>query len=142
MPERAAHEIEILHRDDHRQAVERAARGDQRILLAGLGAGLLQPVGVALVVAERSGSAGTSGAGSASMDAVIEQRGETLLGADAHMMAALRADVLRRDQIAVEDHLAAAGAFAPEIVRRVAGCAPDQALDPRADEIGDPVHGV
>ena len=52
------------------------------------------------------------------MRAVVEQRGETLLGADAHMMAALRADVLRRHQIAVENHLAAAGAFAPEIVGR------------------------
>jgi hypothetical protein len=34
------------------------------------------------------------------------------------MMAALRTDILRRDQIAVENHLAAAIAFAPKIVGR------------------------
>src|SRR5437764_12993584 len=55
-------------------------------------------------------------------------------------MAALRADILRRNQIAVENHLAAAIALAPKIVGR-RGLRPHQAFDPWTDEIGDPVHG-
>ena len=55
-------------------------------------------------------------------------------------MAALRADVLSREEIAVENHLAAAIAFAPKIVGR-RGLGPHQAFDPWTDEIGDPVHG-
>src|SRR5262245_18610335 len=54
------------------------------------------------------------------------------------MMAALRTDTVRRDEIAVEDHLAAARALAPERVRR--GRAAHQALDPRTDEVRDPIH--
>src|SRR5262249_22074337 len=69
----------------------------------------------------------------------VEQRGETLLRTDAHVMAALRADVLRRDQVAMEDHLAAGRAFAPEILRRLR-LVGHQAFDPGADEIGNPVH--
>ena len=50
--ERAAHEIEILHRDHHRQAVELAVAELDRVGGAGLGARVLEAVGVAALVAE------------------------------------------------------------------------------------------
>ena len=50
--ERAAHEIEILHADGHRQAVEAADAELDRVLQAGLGARVLQAVGIAALVAE------------------------------------------------------------------------------------------
>ena len=50
--ERAAHEIEILHADRHRQAVELAEAELDRVVEAGLGARVFQPVGVAALVAE------------------------------------------------------------------------------------------
>ena len=139
-PERAAHEVEALHRDDDGQPVQRPARGDQRIALPGLGAVFLQPVAIALVVAEAQRVLRHLRRGQALMRALVEQRRKPLLRADAHMVAALRTDVLRGHEIAVEHHLAAAGAFAPQIVLG-RGLGAHQALDPWADEIGYPVHG-
>ena len=50
--ERAAHEVEILHRDDDGNAVELAEAELDRILQAGLGARILEAVDVAALVAE------------------------------------------------------------------------------------------
>ena len=50
--ERAAHEAEILHGDGHRQLVDAAVADLEGVLLAGLGAGVLEAVGIALLVAE------------------------------------------------------------------------------------------
>ena len=50
--ERAAHEIEILHADGHHLAFEPADAELHRVLQAGLGARVLQAVGVAALVAE------------------------------------------------------------------------------------------
>src|SRR5438552_10016467 len=58
------------------------------------------------------------------------------------MKAALRANTLSQRKIAVEDHLAARRTLLPEVF----GCFGARActhhtLDPRANEIGNPVHG-
>ena len=50
--ERAAHEIEILHRDHDRQPIELAVAELDRVVGAGLAACVLEPVGVAALVAE------------------------------------------------------------------------------------------
>ena len=50
--ERAAHEVEILHADRHRHAVELAEADLDRVVEAGLGARVLEAVGVAALVAE------------------------------------------------------------------------------------------
>ena len=140
--ERAAEEIERLHRDHHRHAVQRAARGGQRFLTRRLGARRFEFVGIFLLAAELERIGGDRRRRQFLELAGVEDGGEALRRADAHMEAALRADVLRRHEIAVEDHLAAARAFLPEIFRRVALAATaHQALDARTDEIGDPVHG-
>ena len=106
--ERAAQEIERLHRDHHRQAVDacRARRysASWRPVLAR--ASFSRRCSV-FSSRKRSGSAGTSGGDQFLEGAGIEDRGEALRRADAHVMAALRADELRRHQVAVEDHLAA-----------------------------------
>ncbi len=68
--------------------------------------------------------------------------GETILGADAHVITALRADILRGLEIAMEDHVPAGRAFLPEIFGRLGAAACHEALDARPDEIGDPIHGV
>jgi hypothetical protein len=47
------------------------------------------------------------------MDAIIEQRSEPLIGADPHMVSALRANILRGGQVAMKDHFPAGGAFVP-----------------------------
>ena len=44
MPERAAHEAEILHRDGHRDVFDPAEPDLEGVLLAGLGAGILEAV--------------------------------------------------------------------------------------------------
>ena len=55
------------------------------------------------------------------------------------MMAAAAADVEIGLELAMEQHLPAARAFVPEIVRHLA--LGDDGADLRQDEIGEPVHG-
>ena len=50
--ERAAHEVEILHRGDDRHVLDGAGADLHGVVGAGLGAGVAQPVGVAPLVAE------------------------------------------------------------------------------------------
>ncbi len=102
----------------------------------------LQPVGVALDVAELQGIDGILRKLGTLILAVVEQQLQPPLPADAEMVAAIRmrADAQVRLQLAVEDHLLALRAFLPEIVghARLAR----ERLQLGADEVGEPVHGV
>ena len=113
---------------------------DKGIGLRRLAAVFLQPVGIALVVPEMQRILGHLGSGDQLVSPLVEQGGKALLRTHAHMMAALRADAVGGDQIAVEDHLAAAGAFAPQIVRGRCRGAAHQPFNPWTDEIGNPIH--
>ena len=79
--ERSALEREIVHRDDDGQRLELAGGDDDRIQRAGLGAMLLQAVGVALDVAELQRIGGRLGNRQFLELAAVEQRGEPRLGA-------------------------------------------------------------
>ena len=72
--------------------------------------------------------------------AVVEQRCEPVLGPDAHVMAAVRADPQVGLEVAMEDHLLAGG----HLSQRFSGtsaCA-DERADLGPDVIGQPVHAA
>src|SRR5262249_27900023 len=105
--------------------------------LARLSLALAQPVGITFAIAEFERIDDRPRPVDA-LIAGIEQQVEALLGAEPHMVAAMRADMQMRRELAMEDHRAAARAFDPEIVRHLA-----LARHQRADlgpEIAEPVH--
>src|SRR3546814_4740032 len=70
--------------------------------------------------------------------AIVEQHGQALLGRDPEVVAAMRADMQVRFEIAVENHLPAVRAFVPEVVRYVLLL--HQRTDLGPHEVGQPVH--
>src|SRR4030095_3077498 len=66
-------------------------------------------------------------------------RARALLHLDAHVKAALRANAQIGFEVAMENHLPAAGALVPQILGNV-GLA-HQSADLGSDEIGQPAHG-
>ena len=84
--ERAAHEIEILHGGHDRQAVEPAEAELDRIVQAGLGAGVLEAVGIAALVAELQRVDRHFGHADVEPGLAVEQRLEPRHGAHAHMV--------------------------------------------------------
>jgi hypothetical protein len=134
-PHRAAHEGEILDAEHQSVPLDRAAGIDQRVGLAGPGPRRLQPVGIALGIAElervllhlRRRQDRVAG---------IEQHLEALRRPDPPMMLAARADEEILLIFLGEDHRLAFGAFVPEIVRRLAL---RQERD-RIANLGQPAH--
>ena len=61
--ERAAQKFEILHRDRHLRALQGADGEPDGVIGSGFGAIILEPVGIALDVAEFQRVGGTSGGG-------------------------------------------------------------------------------
>ena len=127
--QRAAHEVEVLHGGDHRHAVDacRRRRGSRPPPV--LVARVLQPVGVALLVAElqridRRPSANVD----VSQAAVVEEVLRSARRAASACDGRIRADVLVGLEIAVEDHLAASRALDPEILRHRRGAAEHQLI--------------
>jgi hypothetical protein len=90
------------------------------VLRAGLGAGFLDAVGIALGIAELQRILAHRRGGDQGVDAAVEQLVEARLRADAAMMLALRADRQVRLIFLGEHHLLAGRAFVPQIVRRIA----------------------
>ena len=136
---RSAHERELESGDDRRHAADPPVRDDDRVA-AGAERRLpfLQPVGVAFAVAESQRIDDRPRQFDPGKAAVVEQHLEAPLGADAQMMAAIAADVKIGFELAIKQHLLAARAFVPEIVRhRLPG---DDRPDLRQDEIGQPAH--
>ena len=139
--ERAAHEREILHRDDDRESIERALAGNDRILGIGLLLGFLEPVGIAPLVAEFERIEGCCRKLDRRIGALIEHRSEPDIWRHAHVIAGARDDELIGFEIAIEHHLSGFGAFDPHVLRRLALDA-ENVADLGANEILDPVHGA
>ena len=136
--ERAAHEIEILHADGHHQAFEAADAELHRVLQSGLGARVLQAVGIAALVAELERIERHFRHGDVFELAAIEHGLQPHRRADAHVIVGTRNDELVGLDVLVEDELAGLRTFDPEIFRRLAA---QEAANLRPDDVGDPVHG-
>ena len=138
--ERAAHEIEILHADHDRQAVELAEAELDRVVHAGLGARVLEAVGVAPLVAEFQRIDRHLGDGDVEPGLAVEHRLQPRRRAHAHVVFGAGNDELVRLDVLVEDELPGLGALDPEILRHLA--ASEEVADLRPDDVGDPVHRV
>src|SRR5260221_2741232 len=105
---------------------------------AGFGVALLQPVDIALAVAELERIDHRLGQLDAVERAVVEQHGEAALRVQPHVEAAGMADEEIGLELAVKQHLAAARAFVPEIVRHL--LLGDDGTDLGQDEVRQPAH--
>src|SRR5581483_6016041 len=135
--ERAAHEVEVLHRDHHRQAVELAEAELDRVIEPGLAARVLDAVGIAPLVAELERVDLHLGHADVEPGAAVEHRLEPRRRAHAHVVVGRRDDELIGFDVLVEHELAGLRTFDPEIFRRLP---PQQAADFGPDDVGDPVH--
>src|SRR5262249_31372556 len=136
--ERAAHEVEILHADHHRLPFELAEAELDGIVGAGLGARILEAVGVTHLVTEPERIERRRGDRDIEPGLVIEHRLEPQHRPHAHMVVGAGDDELVGLDVLVEDELAGLRTFDPEIFRRVA--AREVIADFRPDDVGDPVH--
>ena len=137
--ERAGHEIEILHRDGDRVAESLPVATSHRVVHAGLGAALLEAVGVALLVAEFQRIVRHRGQRHGVVLAAVEEVGQPVGGLDLHVVAGIRHHPLVGLEIAVEHHLARLGALHPEVLRRRLLLV-EEGADFRTDDVVDPVH--
>ena len=137
--ERAAHEIEILHADHDRQPVELAEAELDGVVGAGLGARVLEAVGVAALVAELERIERHLRDRDIEPGLVVEHRLEARRRAHAHVVVGAGDDELVGLDVLVEHELAGLRALDPEIFRRLA--AREEVADFRPDDVGDPVHG-
>ena len=99
----------------------------------------LQPVGVSLAIAEFERVDDGFWQLDPRKGAIVEHDLQPQRCADAQMMTAIAADVKVGIELALKQHLLAARAFVPEIVRhRLPG---DDRPDLRQHDIGQPAHG-
>ena len=137
--ERAAHEVEILHPDDDRQAIELAEAELDGIVHAGLGAGILQPVRVAPLVAELERVDRHVGHADIEPDLAVEHGLQARGRAHAHVIVRRGDDELVRLDVLVEHKLPGLRALDPHVLRRLAL---EQRANLRPDHAGKPVHGT
>ena len=136
--ERAAHEVEILHGDHHRQAVEPAIAELDGVVGAGLAARILETVGVAALVAELQRIELHLGNRDVEPGLAVEHRLETRHRAHAHVIVGAGDDEAVGLDVLVEHELPGLRTFDPEIFRRLPPV--EEAADLRPDDVGDPVH--
>src|SRR5437879_3761409 len=112
---RAAHELEVHHREHDGDARERRVSGDDRVAAPGLRLRGRDPLGIRLAVdeAERIGR-GEIGVGLPER-ARVRQDLDALLCPELEVVPALRAHVEVPRELLVEQHLAAARALRPEV---------------------------
>ena len=122
--ERAAHEIEILHRDDDAGAFELAVADLDGVVQAGLGARILEAVGIFALVAEFQRIGGDLGQRDVVPGLVVEHRFQPRHRAHAHVVVRAGNDELVGLDVLVEHELPGLRALDPEILRRLAaaGC--------------------
>ena len=137
--ERAAHEVEILHADRHRHAFELAEADLDRVGEAGLGARVLETVGVAALVAELERIDRDRRHRDVEPGLAVEDRLQPRHRAHAHVVVRARDDELVGLDVLVEHELAGLRTLDPEIFRRLAPV--EEAANLRPDDVGDPVHG-
>ena len=95
-------------------------RVEDGVVQPGLGAGVLQPVGVALLVAELQRIDGDLRVVEQLVLAVVEEELQPLLGRDPHVVAGDGMTNWLLLEIPVEDHLAGLGTLDPEVFRHLA----------------------
>ena len=135
--ERAAHEIEILHRDDDRQAVELAEADFHRVVQAGLGAGVLQAIGIAALVAEFQRIERHLRQLHVEPGLAVEHGLEAGRRAHAHVVVRAGDHPLVRLDVLVEDELAGLRTLDPEILRHIPAL---QEVSKLRRDFGNPVH--
>ena len=135
--ERAAHEVEILDADDDRQALEPAEAELDRVVQPGLGAGVLEPVGVAALVAELQRIGRDFRHADVDPGLAVEHRFQARGRAHAHVIVRGRNDEVVRLDILVEDKLAGVGTLDPQVFLHLAL---EQRADLWPDDVGEPVH--
>ena len=119
-PERSALEREVLDSDGDVLPLKLAGCDRDGVRRTGLRAIFLQTVRVAFDVAKFQWIGRCFGGGEFLVDAVVQKRGETGLGADRHVIAGTRHNHEIGLKILVEDQFAALGALDPKIFGRVA----------------------
>ena len=107
-------------------------------MLACFCAAFLQSVGIFFGVPELERIHGDFGQGDTVIDAVVEQLGEAFGRGQAEMVVAWWTDPMIGQQIPMEHHLAATGAFLPQVFRRFPFA--DERAEFRPDEIREPIH--
>ena len=137
--ERAAHEIEILNRQHHAKTVEPAVAELYRVVHSGFVARVLEPIGVAALVAKAQRVGRHFRNGNVEPGLVVEHRLQTHGRAHAHVIVGARDDKLVGFDVLVEHKLAGLRTFDPEIFRHLA---PQHPADFRTYDVGDPVHVV
>ena len=138
--ERAAHEVEVLHADRHRRAFELAEADLDRVGEAGLGARVLQAIGVAALVAELQRIDRAGRHRDVEPGLAVEDRLQPRHRAHAHVVVRARDDELVRLDVLEEHELAGLRTFDPEILRQLAPV--EEVANLRPDDVGDPVHGA
>src|SRR5262249_38496038 len=136
--ERTAHEVEILHGDDHRDAIELAEPEPDRVLQARFGAGVPQSVGIAPLIPESQRVSRYFGYRNVDPSFAVEHRFEARRRTHAHVIVGHRDDKLVRLDILVEHELPGIRALDPQIFRHIAAI--EKAADLRSDDVGYPVH--
>ncbi len=137
--ERAAHEIEILHRDDGGKAIELAVAELYRIVEPGFAARVFQTIDVTALVAELERIDRHFRHGDIEPGLVVEHRFEPGSRAHAHVIIGNRNDELVGLHVLVEHELASLRTLDPEIFRHLAL---EDAADFRPYHVGDPVHRI
>ncbi len=133
----ARHEFIRHDCHDRRIAGDLAMRDSQRLIETGLGAGVFQAVGVALLVTEAERIDGDLGQFDARIAAGVERPFQAFGDRNLHVESAVRADIEGALQLLYQNHLVAGRAVGPQIVRNVAL---EQSPDLGADIFGQPAH--
>ena len=135
---RAAEKLELEGAGDDGQAFERAGEGDQRVAFAG---GLLrrrEPVAVTLAVAKLERILGRYVGADFHLLAFVEKAHQALTAADAHVMAALRADIEISLELGAIQHRVAGRTLDPQTLGHRTRAA--LGLDARGHDFFEPGH--
>ena len=136
--ERAAHEIEILHRDDDAGAFQLAVADLDGVVQPGLGARILDAVDIFALVAKLERIGRHFRQRDVVPGLVVEDRLQPRHRAHAHVVVRAGNDELVGLDVLVEHELPGIRALDPQILRRLAA---QDVADFRPDDIGEPIHG-
>src|SRR6185295_10367737 len=136
--ERAAHEIEILHRDDDAGAFQLAVAHLDGVVQAGLGAGILDAVDIFALIAKLERIGRHFRQRDVVPSLVVEDRFQPRGRAHAHVIVRAGDDELVGLDVLVEHELPGIRALDPQILRRLAA---QDVADFWPDDIGEPIHG-
>ena len=135
--ERAAHEIEILHRDHDASAFELAVADLDRVVQSGLGARVLDAVDIFALVAKFERIGRNFGQRDIVPGLVVEDRLQPRHRAHAHVVVRAGNHELVGLDVLVEHELPGIRALDPQIFRRLAA---QDVADFRPDDVSEPIH--